>query len=74
MTWRAISGRPWLEDLRDALDMGLWAGAYTRPLFSSISAVLVTPHHVHLSNRLGEIMHPTHPTKCAYVEPNNGRV
>jgi len=30
------------------------AGTYTRPLFSSTSAVLVTPPHVPLSNRLGE--------------------
>jgi len=30
------------------------AGAYTRPLFSSTKAVLVTPPRVPLSNRLGE--------------------
>ena len=51
----------------------LWrlAGAYTRPLFSSTSAVLVTPPLVPLSNRLGENYAPT---KRAYVEPNSGRV
>ena len=32
----------------------LQAGAYTRPLFSSTLAVLVTPSRVPLSNRLGE--------------------
>jgi len=54
-------------------DAAFTAGAYTRPLFNSTSAVLVTPLHVPLSNGLGKIMHPTYPTKCAYVEPNSGR-
>jgi len=34
------------------------AGAYTHPLFSSTSAVLVTPPRVPLSNRLGETQAP----------------
>jgi hypothetical protein len=50
------------------------AGAYTRPLFSSTSAVLVTPPRVPLSNRLRETMRPTYPTKCADVEPKSGPV
>jgi hypothetical protein len=54
-------------ELQSALKQ-LKAGAYTRPVFSSTSAVLVTPSRVPLSNRLGKIMHPTHPTKCDYVE------
>jgi len=39
--------------LMTATAAGIAAGAYTRPLFSSISAVLVPPPRVPLSNRLG---------------------
>ena len=38
----------------DPSNVAMKAEAYTRPLFSSTSAVLVTPPRVPLSNRLGE--------------------
>ena len=50
------------------------AGAYTRPLLSSTSAVLVTPFGVPCLIDWGKIMRPTHPTQCAYVEQDSGRV
>ena len=50
------------------------AGAYTRPLFSSTYAVLVTPPRVPMSKILGENHAPNVFHKCAYVEPKSGRV
>ena len=52
----------------------LKAGAYTRPLLSSPKPFW---SHLPVSPCLidwGKIMHPTYPTKCAYVEPKGGRV
>jgi hypothetical protein len=50
------------------------AGADTRPLSAQPK-----PFWSHLPVSLclidwGEIMHPTYPTECAYVEPKSGRV
>jgi len=50
------------------------AGAYTRSLLSSTSAVLVTPPVSPCLIDWGKIMHPTYPTRRAYVEPKSGRV
>jgi hypothetical protein len=49
-------------------------GAYTRPVFSSTLAALFTPPVSPCLRDLGEIMQPTYPTNCAYVEPISGRV
>ena len=53
---------------------GRGPGAYTRPLLSSTSAVLVTPPRVLCLIDWGKPMHPTYPTKYAYVELKRGRV
>jgi len=73
MTWRAVRTMPYSLDsignstlLQRACTRrpapGLWtlleAGAYTRSLLSSTSAVMVTPPRVPLSNRLGETHAP----------------
>jgi hypothetical protein len=50
------------------------AGAYTRPPFSSTSAVWSQLPVFPCLIDWGEFMHPTHPTKCAYGEPKSGRV
>jgi hypothetical protein len=53
----------------------LQSGAYTRPLFSSTYAVLVTPPRVPLSNILGGSQAPNVSNEMyLYVEPKSGRV
>ena len=54
-----------IDDVGFVIDTGRHkAGAYPRPLFSSTSAVLVTPSRVPLSNRLGG-------TSCTQHIPQN---
>jgi hypothetical protein len=59
---------------RDDVPWRLEAGTYTRPLLSSTLAGLLTLSVSPWLIDWGKIMHPTYPSKCAYVKPKSGRV
>jgi hypothetical protein len=64
------SQRKWLQALnigRDVHSLLVNFSAQPKPFWSQLP---VSP----CLTDWGEIMHPTYPTKCAYVEPKSGQV